>query len=58
MVELDLEDAELAILLNCINETLEAIEDRELHPRTGADRGALLALQSKIQIAYEAARSG
>jgi hypothetical protein len=40
---------ELRILLNAINETLEAVEDWELPIRVGAEVHELKALQSSIR---------
>jgi hypothetical protein len=52
-IHITFSDDELALLLNCIGETLEAVEDFELQTRTGRDRAEIQRLRQKLANAGE-----
>jgi hypothetical protein len=49
MVFVGLSLEQLAVLQNCIGETLSAVDDFELHARTGADRAELNQLWETLE---------
>lgn len=46
---IQLDEDELAALVNCIAETLEALEESELQTRTGWEKSELLQLMQKLK---------
>ncbi|MFJ4222409.1 hypothetical protein [Curtobacterium luteum] len=53
-MQVELSTHEFSFLCNCISETLESVDDRELQTRTGADSATLRMLRDKLARAVSA----